>query len=69
MLNRELKLQVIDLTVSIVLFVVAAIIGKIVLSIYDTWLAFSAPAIAFTILGELLWIKVVRKKLFNESNC
>ena len=69
MLNNERKLQIIDLTVLIVLFVVACIIGKIVLNICDTWWAFSGPAIGIVLLGELLWMKVVRKKLFNESNC
>lgn len=65
--GNERKLQILDLTVSIVLFVVACIIGKVVLNIYDTWWAFNVPAIGIVAIGELLWMKVIRKKLVKKN--
>ena len=63
MLNKELKLQIIDLTVSIVLFVIACFIGKIVLNRYNTLWTFSVAAILIVIVGEFVWW-TVRKKTY-----
>ncbi len=59
----ERKRQIIDLTVIIALFVAGCIIGKLVMNIYDTWLSFNVPAIGILAVGELLWFRLIRKKL------
>lgn len=59
--GNERKLQILDLTVSIVLFVVACIIGKLVMNVYDTWISFNAPAIGIVAIGELIWCGIRRR--------
>lgn len=41
--NNERKLQILDLSVTIVLFVVACVLGKLLLEEYNTWVSFNAP--------------------------
>ena len=66
MQNNERKLQILDLSVTIVLFVVACIIGKMMLMRYDTWVSFNAPAIGVLSVGELIWWRI-RKKLVEKN--
>lgn len=62
----ERKLQILDLTVSILLFVVGYIIGKLVMNVYDSWISFNRPAIGIVLLGELLWMKIIRRAMVKK---
>jgi len=65
----ERKTQVLDLTVTIIIFVIASFVGKAAMDSYHTWTSFNVPAIGLLVVGELLWWRI-RKKLVdkNESN-
>ena len=52
---------------NIVLFVIACVIGKMVLNIYETWWVFNVPAVETVAIGEFLWMKVLRKKLVEKN--
>ena len=62
MIERERKMQALDITVTILIFVVGCIVGKLVMERYDTWFSFNGPAIGVLSIGELIWWRV-RKQL------
>ena len=66
MLDYERKLQILDITITIVLFIIGCIAGKLMM-VYasDTWLAFNGPALGVLIIGELVWWRI-RKKLIEK---
>lgn len=66
MLDHERKLQILDITITIVLFIIGCIAEKLMM-VYtsDTWLAFNGPAIGVLIIGELVWWRI-RKKLIEK---
>lgn len=63
-------MQALDITVTILLFVVGCIAGKIMM-IYasDTWIAFNGPAIGILAIGELVWWRIRKniKKKWEED--
>ena len=70
MIEHERKMQALDITVTILLFVVGCIAGKIMM-IYasDTWIAFNGQAIGILAIGELVWwrIRKIIKKKWEEE--
>ena len=52
-LDKERKLQVLDIVVTIGLFTIGCIVGKLVMMQYDTWLSFNGPAIGVFAIGEI----------------
>lgn len=67
MLDQEKKLQALDITVIMVLFVVGCMVGKLVMvNISDTWIGFNGPALGIIAIGELIWRrirKVIERRL------
>ena len=70
MIGHERKLQALDITVTILLFVIGCVAGKIMM-IYasDTWIAFNGPAIGILAIGELVWWRIRKniKKKWEED--
>ena len=66
MLNHERKLQILDITITIVLFIIGCVAGKLIM-VYasDTWLSFNGPALGVLIIGELVWWRI-RKILIKK---
>lgn len=56
--DNEKKLQILDLTITIIVFIIACIIGKLVMTKCDTWIAFNGPALGILAVGELVWWRV-----------
>ena len=65
MLDREKKLQVLDIGVVIVLFIIGCLIGKLVMIRYDTWISFNGPALGVLAIGGLIWWRI-RKWLIKK---
>ena len=66
MLDKERKLQVLDISVVIVVFIVACIASKYITThVSDTWLRFNGPAIGILAVGELIWWRI-RKRLIRK---
>lgn len=65
-MRHEKTIQILDLAVAIVLFVVGCTVGKDVMERYDTWLSFNAPAIGILLVGELVW-HCVRKQIIRRK--
>lgn len=67
MLDQEKKLQALDITVIMVLFVIGCMVGKLVMvNISDTWIGFNGPALGIIAIGELIWRrirKVIERRL------
>jgi hypothetical protein len=64
--EHERKMQALDITVTILLFIVGCIVGKLVMShISNTWLDFNGPAIGILAIGELIWWRV-RKRIIKK---
>lgn len=64
--DKERRIQILDIVVVIVLFIVGCIAGKLVMThISDTWVAFNGPAIGVIAIGELLWWRA-RKKILKK---
>ena len=61
-MEKERKLQILDITVVVVLFIIACVAGKLVMNEYDTWISFNGPALGILAVGELIWWRL-RKKL------
>ena len=56
-------MQVVDVLVTIILFVVSCAIGKVVMNYFgESVISFNIPAIVILALGGLGW-KVIRKKI------
>ena len=70
--DYERKLQIMDVTITIVLFSIGCVAGKIMM-VYtaDTWLAFNGPAFGVLIIGELVcWrIRKTLIKMERGLNC
>ncbi len=66
MLDYERKLQIRDITITIVLFIIGCVAGKL-MTIYasDTCFFFNGPAICILFIGELIWWRV-RKRLIKK---
>lgn len=57
-----LKLQIIDLTVTIILFSIGCWVGSVVMKSGNTWIRFNAPAIGILLVGEMIWM-LIRKRM------
>ena len=70
MIEHERKMHALDITVTILLFVVGCIAGKIMM-IYasDTWSAFNGSALGIFTTGELIWWRIRKntKKKWEED--
>lgn len=66
MLDYERKLQILDITIISVLFIIGCVAGKLMM-VYasDTWLSFNGPALGVLIIGEVVWWRI-RKKLIRK---
>ena len=62
MLDHERKLQILDITITIVLFIIGCVAGRFMM-IYtsDTWIACNGPAIGIIVIGELIWWRVRKR--------
>lgn len=56
------KQQAIDLIVTIAIFIIGCVVGKLIMERYGTWISFNGPAIGVFAVGELIWWRV-RKRL------
>ena len=66
MLDHDKKLQILDITITIVLFVIGCVAGKLMMIyVSDTWLSFNGPAIGVLIIGEIVWRRI-RKKMIKK---
>ena len=66
MFDKERRIQILDIAVVIVLFIVGCIVGKLVMvHVSDTWIAFNGPAIGILAVGELIWWRA-RKKILKK---
>lgn len=66
MLDYERKLQIWDITITIVLLIIGCIAGKLMkVYVSDTWLSFNGPALGVLIIGELVWWRI-RKILIKK---
>ena len=66
MWDNEKKMQVLDLSVTIILFIVGCFLGKCIMNYHDTWFAFNGPALAVLVIGEMVWWgvrKIIYRKL------
>ena len=65
-MEHERQIQALHITVTILLFVVGCIAGKLIM-IYasDIWPAFNGTAIGILGIGELIWLRI-RKKLTKK---
>ena len=70
MIEHERKIQALDITLTILIFVVGCIAGKVMM-IYasDTWLAFNGSALGILTTGELIWWRIRKniKKKWEED--
>ena len=66
-MEKERKLQILDLSIVIGLVVAGCVIGKLVMEKYDTWISFNGPAIGVLVIGELVWWRI-RKRLMSKRN-
>lgn len=66
MLDYERKLQILDITIINVLFIIGCVAGKLMM-VYasDTWLSFNGPVLGALIIGEVVWWRI-RKKLIKK---
>lgn len=67
--EKDRKLQILDIMVVIVLFITACIVGKLVMNVYDAWRSFNEPALGILAVGELVWWRVRKriKKKWEEG--
>jgi len=69
-IEHERKMQALDMTVIIVLFIIGCVAGKLMM-IYasDTWIAFNGPALGVLAVGELARWRVGKriKKKWEED--
>ena len=65
-MEHERKLLILDITITIVLFIIGCVAGKLIM-VYasDTWLSFNGPALGVLIIGELVWWRI-RKILIKK---
>ena len=60
------KMQILDMIVTIVLFAVACILGKLCMNYFgDTWLSFNVPSIGTIAVGEFIWWGI-RKQIVKK---
>ena len=65
-LDQERKMQIVDASVTLVLIIIACILGKVSMNHFgDTWIAFNGPTLGTLAVGGLLWL-VIRKKLIKK---
>lgn len=65
-MEKERKLQILDITVVIVLFILACFIGKLVMTyVANTWFGFNGPTLGILAVGELVWWRI-RKRLIRK---
>lgn len=61
------RMQILDLINVIIHFSAGCFIGKYLLSLNDTWLAFNGPALGTLTIGELIWWRV-RKIIMRKGH-
>ncbi len=69
-LDYERKLQILDITITIVLFIIGCVAGKLMMVyVSDTWFSFNGSALGVLITGELVWwrIRKIRIKKWEED--
>ncbi len=57
-MNKERKLQILDIVVWMILIIIACIVGKLVMNVHDTWLGFNGPVLGILGIGGLVWLKI-----------
>lgn len=63
-MNERLT-QVLDISVTIIIFTIGCIVGKVAMDTYNTWISFNGPAIGILLVGEGLWF-VIRRALLRR---
>lgn len=65
-MEKERRMQILDITITVLLFMLGCIAGKIVMTaVADTWLAFNGPAVGIFITSEFVWWRV--KKILKKK--
>jgi len=60
------KLQIIDIAIAFILYVLGSYIGKLVTeNVADTWIAFNGSVVVVLALGEFIWWRI-RKRLIRK---
>lgn len=63
MQDRDGKLRIIDIAVTMTLFISGCITSKFFIErVEDTWFMFNGPALSVLVIGEMIWWKI-RKKI------
>lgn len=62
---NEKRMQFLDILITVVLFVVACVLGKLCMNSFgETWLSFNVPSIGTVAVGELVWW-IIRKRILK----
>ena len=65
-MEKERRMQILDITITVLLFMLGCIAGKIVMTaVADIWLAFNALAVGIYITSEFVWWRV--KKILKKK--
>ncbi len=65
MVDKEKKLQILDIVVWMTLILIACIVGKLIMNVHDTWLGFNGPVLGIMGIGGLVWWKI-RKIIYGK---
>ncbi len=66
-MDKERKLQILDIVVWMTLILIACIVGKLVMNVHDTWLGLNGPVLGIMGIGGLIWYRV-RKTIVEKRN-
>lgn len=59
--------QVLDISVTIIIFTIGCLVGKSLMDTYNTWISFNGPAMGILLVGEGLWF-VNKKSIVTEKD-
>ena len=72
MLENEKKLEILDICVVFVLFLIACLLGNHCMNRFgDTWIAFNGPALWTLAFGGIVWRqirKLIKRKLEEKDS-
>lgn len=60
------KIQILDIIITFILFIIACFVGKTMMEAYGTWAAFNGSAFGILGLGELIWW-LLRKYIIDKK--
>jgi len=64
--DSDKNLQIIDIVIALILFILGCNIGKLVTeNVADTWIAFNGSVVVVLALGEFIWWRI-RKRLIRK---